>query len=134
MGAAREDFMAGQDGIEALWPTIFLRRTLPGADVANQALAAFILERDEASTDMTTDYLDGNLLVVDHPAIAWLHECINRTITDYFRALGMAYRSTGRCTAGPMSTGSAITTTRTIIRIPICRAPITCRCRRTAHP
>ena len=32
-----------------------------------------------------------------------------------------------------MSTGSAITTTRTTIRTAICRAPITCRRRPTAH-
>ena len=29
------------DGIEALWSTIFMRRALPGAELANQALSAF---------------------------------------------------------------------------------------------
>ena len=78
-------------GLEARWPTIFLRRTLPSAETANPVLAAFILELDENRTDMTTDYLGDNLLVVDHPAVAWLRECINRTVTDYFRELGMSY-------------------------------------------
>lgn len=84
--------MAGQgEGFQALWPTIFLHRTLPGADVANQALAAFILDRDESRADMTIDYLGGNLLVDNHPAIAWLRDCVNRTVADYFRGLGMTY-------------------------------------------
>ena len=42
--------------------------------------------------DLTTDYLGGNLLADDHPAIAWLRDCINRTVADYFRELGMAYQ------------------------------------------
>jgi len=56
----------GTEGLTALWPTLFLRRTLPGAEVANQALAALILELDEAKTDLTTDYLGGNFLLLDH--------------------------------------------------------------------
>ena len=79
------------DGIETLWPTIFMRRMLPGHDLANQALSAFILELEDANATLTTDYLRDNLLVAEHPAVMWLRECINRTITDYFRALGMAY-------------------------------------------
>ena len=79
------------DGIEALWPTVFMRRTLPGHDFANQALSAFVLELEDANTALTTDYLRDNLLTADHPAVAWLRDCINRTITDYFRTLGMAY-------------------------------------------
>ena len=39
------------DGFEALWPTVFLRRTLPGHELANQALAAFILELDDKNKD-----------------------------------------------------------------------------------
>ncbi len=80
------------DGIETLWPTIFMRRMLPGHDLANQALSAFILELEDANTTLTTDYLRDNLLVAEHPAVMWLRECINRTITDYFRALGMTYQ------------------------------------------
>ena len=80
------------DGIQALWPTIFMRGTLPGHDLANQALAAFVLELEDANSALSTDYLRDNLLTADHPAVAWLRDCINRTITDYFRALGMSYQ------------------------------------------
>jgi uncharacterized protein (TIGR02466 family) len=81
----------GSDGFTALWPTTFMLRTLPGAKLANQALSALVLELEAANRDLTTDYLGGNLLVNDHPAIAWLRDCINRTVGDYFRHLGMDY-------------------------------------------
>jgi uncharacterized protein (TIGR02466 family) len=93
-GSYKGAIMSGPagSGFEALWPTIFMRRTLPSHDAANQALAALVLERDADSRDMTTDYLGDNLLTDGHPAIGWLRECINRTIADYFRALGIAYK------------------------------------------
>lgn len=62
-----------------------------GTEVANQALAAYVLDLEMANTDLTTDYLGGNLLSHEHPAVAWLRDCINRTVADYFKKLGMAY-------------------------------------------
>lgn len=88
--------MAGEqpatDGVERLWPTVMLRRTLPGADVANQALSEFVLALEEGNTALTTDYLADNVLTADHPAIQWLRDCINRTIVEYFRQLGIDYK------------------------------------------
>ena len=51
MLAKGEAGMAEQttDGFEALWPTVFLRRTLPGHELADRALSAFILELDDAN-------------------------------------------------------------------------------------
>jgi hypothetical protein len=121
------------DGIEALWPTMFMRRTLPGADLANQALAAYILELEDANLTLATDYLRDNLLVADHPAVAWLRDCVNRTIADYFRALGIAYQIDwtlhGWANVNRLGDYHDPPTTRTAI----CPAPITCRCRRTAR-
>lgn len=79
-------------GFETLWPTVFLRRTLPGHEIANQALAAYILDLDRKNKDLTTDYLGANLMADEHPAVAWLRECVNRTVADYFRQLGMDYQ------------------------------------------
>ena len=80
------------DGFETLWPTVFLRRALPGHEIANQALAAYILDLDRKNKDLTTDYLGGNLMADEHPTVAWLRECVNRTVADYFRQLGMDYQ------------------------------------------
>ena len=82
---------SASEGFESLWPTVFLRRTLPGHELANQALAAYILDLDRKNRDMTTDYLGGNLMTDEHPAVAWLRECVNRTVADYFSHLGMGY-------------------------------------------
>jgi uncharacterized protein (TIGR02466 family) len=88
--------MAGEpsatDGVERLWPTIMLRRTLPSAEIANQVLAEFILALEEGKTALTTDYRADNLLVADHPAVQWLRDCINRTVVEYFRQIGINYQ------------------------------------------
>ena len=49
-------------GFLSLWPTSLLRRQLPGAGPANQALARLILDFDARHDQLTTDYLGGNLL------------------------------------------------------------------------
>ena len=74
-----------------LWPTRMLRHRLPGADQANPVLAAHILALDAATADLTTDYLRGNLLESDHPALAWLRDCVNRSVIDYVRSTGIDY-------------------------------------------
>lgn len=85
------DAEAGGDGFKALWPTIFMQATLPGHELANQELEKVIraLERDNRA--LTTDYLEANFLVHEHPAVAWLRECVNKTVVRYFRHLGMTY-------------------------------------------
>ena len=86
-----EERSAG-DGVKALWPTIFMQRTLPGHELANRELAGLVLGLERENADLTTDYLGGNILANDNPAVAWLRDCINRTVADYFRQLGMAYK------------------------------------------
>ena len=78
-------------GFLALWPTMLLQRSLPGHAAANQELARLIRTLDKERDDLTTDYLGGNILVTDNPAIAWLRDCINKTVIDYLRELGMDY-------------------------------------------
>ena len=88
--ASSSDPPAG-GGFHSLWPTILVERELPGHEAANAALLTLIedLERDNAA--LTTDYLGGNLLAGSHPAVAWLRDCVNKTVIDYFRHLGMDY-------------------------------------------
>jgi uncharacterized protein (TIGR02466 family) len=84
-----EDSAAG--GFRTLWPTIMVERVLPGHEAANQALAEYIESLDAQHADLTTDYLGGNLMADKHPAVQWLRECVNKTVIDYFRHLGMDY-------------------------------------------
>lgn len=79
------------EGFVSLWPTVLLHRRLPGHEAANQELRRLIEARAAAKADLTTDYLESNFLADDNPAIAWLRECVNRTVIDYLRRLGLAY-------------------------------------------
>ncbi len=44
------------DGFTQLWPTLFLRRQLPGHEAANQALLQLIEGLETQNRDLTTDY------------------------------------------------------------------------------
>ncbi|NCF26635.1 MAG: hypothetical protein GWP69_04605 [Gammaproteobacteria bacterium] len=79
------------DGFVSLWPTKILKRTLPDTQAANQALAGFIEDLDRKHRDVTTDYRSDDLFSHDHSGILWLRECVNVTVRDYFRHLGMDY-------------------------------------------
>ena len=78
------------DGFTQLWPTLFLQRQMPSADIANQALLQFLMAQDELQAQMTTDYRQQNLFEQTHPAIQWLHQCINKTIADYLSKSGVS--------------------------------------------
>lgn len=79
------------DGFVNLWPTILLKRVLPDADSANAELERLIEDLDERHRNLTTDYRSDNLFTMDNAAAAWLRECVNITVADYFRHLGMNY-------------------------------------------
>ena len=85
-----------KDGFVELWPTTILRRRLPGHDVANAELLRLVtaMEAGKAGAerqDFTTDYRSGNLLTLDNPAVAWLRDCINKTVIDYLKRAGLDY-------------------------------------------
>ncbi len=79
------------DGFVNLWPTILLKRVLPDADSANAELERLIEDLDERHRNLTTDYRSDNLFTMENAAAAWLRECVNITVADYFRHLGMNY-------------------------------------------
>ncbi|MGQ7848448.1 2OG-Fe(II) oxygenase family protein [Granulosicoccus sp. 3-233] len=78
------------DGFTQLWPTLFLQRQLPSADIANQALRQFLMMQDDSQAQLTTDYRQQNLFEQTHPALQWLHQCINKTIADYLSRSGVS--------------------------------------------
>lgn len=80
-----------EGGFESLWPTIVVKRTIPGHESANEALLAVIDKLETANAALTTDYRDGDLLALDDPATKWLAQCINVTVRNYFAHLAMDY-------------------------------------------
>ena len=79
------------DGFVTLWPTVVLKRMLPGAERANDELARFIEALEKRHRDLTTDYRSDNLFTMENAAAAWLKDCVNITVGDYFRHLEMDY-------------------------------------------
>lgn len=86
------------EGFVKLWPTTLLKRELPAAAAANQALRQLLLELEKGHSadgsatgakDLTTDYLQQDLLAIEHPALQWLAACINKTVADYLRGTGV---------------------------------------------
>jgi uncharacterized protein (TIGR02466 family) len=90
-------FTPDENGFLALWPTQFLQRQLPNAETANDVLAQIIVEQESAyganaaAGDLSSDYLSQDFLSIDHPVIAWLKACINKSIGDYLHQQGMEY-------------------------------------------
>ncbi|MDH3221233.1 MAG: 2OG-Fe(II) oxygenase family protein [Gammaproteobacteria bacterium] len=82
---------AYNDGFLQLWPTTLLQRTLPGHERANPALGALIEQLEAGNKDLTTDYLDDNLMTNEHPALQWLKDCVNKTVIDYLHRQGLDY-------------------------------------------
>jgi len=80
-----------RDGFLQLWPTTLLQQELPGHARANPALRELVLGLEAGHADLTTDYLGGNLFELDHPAVAWLRECVNGSIVQYLRRQGLDY-------------------------------------------
>ena len=85
----------------ALWPTTFLQDALPGAENANIVLGDMIAEMDGRAADMTTDYLQGNFFEIDHPAVQWLRDCVNRCVVQYAQNAGIDYEMDWHVQAWP---------------------------------
>jgi len=91
------------DGFLSLWPTHFMQRHLPNAELANKALLATIFEQESdyasgrqasdknQASALTSDYLSQDFLAENNPVIGWLKECINKSIGDYLRHSGLNY-------------------------------------------
>jgi uncharacterized protein (TIGR02466 family) len=85
----------------ALWPTTFMRHSLPGSGAANPLLADLIEEMDGQAADMTANYHGGNLFAHSHPALLWLKACLDRAVLDYARHTGTDYDLDWRLQAWP---------------------------------
>ncbi len=72
-----------------LWPTLLVRRQLPGFEQPNAGLAAFIVEQDAREADYTARYQEQNLFASAHPAVGWLKDQIDQTAAAFLRHVGI---------------------------------------------
>ncbi|KAA3633360.1 MAG: hypothetical protein DWQ08_02015 [Proteobacteria bacterium] len=78
-------------GFCTLWPTLFLHRNIAGSSDANRHIKKLVLEREKANARLTSDYASYNLFEIDHPVVAWLKQCVNKTVADYLNRQGLGY-------------------------------------------
>lgn len=80
-----------EDGFTALWPTLFLERRIQGCEAPNTYLRAVVFDCEKENRTLTTDYASYNFFGIDQPAVAWLKQCVNKTVADYLRRLDIGY-------------------------------------------
>jgi len=72
-----------------LWPTLLIKRRLPGCEEHNLGLEAYIAEQEAREADYTARYQEQNFFAAKRPAVRWLEEQINQTAKSFLRQFGI---------------------------------------------
>ena len=72
-----------------VWPTLLVRRQLPGYQQANAGLAAYIYEQEKREADFTVRYAEQNFLGGENPAVRWLRDQVNQTVSSLLLHAGI---------------------------------------------
>lgn len=77
--------------LHEMWPTGLIKRRLRDHHRPNQDLIAIIDDMERQNRDLTTDFNTNRFGDSRHPAVNWLMGEINRSLTLYFKQMGMHY-------------------------------------------
>ena len=72
-----------------VWPTLLVRRSLPGFEQPTSDLAAHIADQEAREADYTARYQEQNFLLGEHPALRWLKDQIDQTVAAFIHYLGI---------------------------------------------
>ena len=72
-----------------VWPTMLVKRHLPGYEQPTASLAARILEHEARETDYTARYQEQNFFASDNPAVRWLKHQVDQTAIAFLRHAGV---------------------------------------------
>jgi uncharacterized protein (TIGR02466 family) len=72
-----------------LWPTMLVRRQLPGFEQPTVGLAAHIAEHEAREADYTARYQEQNFFASENPAVLWLRDQINETAIAFLGQVGI---------------------------------------------
>ena len=72
-----------------VWPTLLVRRRLPGFEQPTADLAALIAEQEAREADFTARYQEQSFLLGGHPAVRWLKDQIDQTTAAFLSHLGI---------------------------------------------
>ena len=68
-----------------------LRRNLPDFETPNRGLLNLICDMEKTNRNLTIDYLDNNLLNLDHPGANWLRGEVNNLAIFYLQSISIDY-------------------------------------------
>lgn len=74
-----------------LWPTLLLRRRLPGHEEHADTLVELVEKMDREHEQLTARFQAVDIFGLGHPGILWLRECIDESVQAYFHRVGMDY-------------------------------------------
>ena len=74
-----------------LWPTLLLRRSLPGHEEHYDTLMKVVEEMEREHEQLTARFQTVDIFGLDNPGIAWLRKSIDETVQSYFDMVGMNY-------------------------------------------
>ena len=72
-----------------IWPTMLVRRQPPGFEQPTEGLAAHILEQEGRERDYTARYQEQDFFASQKPAVRWLKDQINQTVTAFLSHSGV---------------------------------------------
>lgn len=72
-----------------VWPTLLVKRQLPGFEKQNAGLAAHIAEQEAREADFTARYLQQSFFASKDPSVQWLKEQIDLTVTGFLAHYGI---------------------------------------------
>jgi len=72
-----------------LWPTMLVSRRLPGYEQPTAGLAAHIAEQEAREADYTARYQEQRFFSSERPAVCWLKDQIDQTVTAFLRQRGI---------------------------------------------
>ena len=77
-----------------VWPTLLVKRLLPGFEQPNEGLAAHIAEQEAREADFTARYHEQSFFSSEHPAVRWLRGEIDQTVTAFLGYAGIERKVT----------------------------------------
>ena len=72
-----------------LWPTLLVKRVLPGFEQPTAGLAAHISELEAREADYTARFQEQNFFSSAHPAVRWLKDQVEQTANAVLRQVGI---------------------------------------------
>jgi uncharacterized protein (TIGR02466 family) len=72
-----------------VWPTMLVKRHLPGFEQPTAGLAAHILKQEAREADYTARYQEQDFFSSENPSVHWLRGQINQTTTAFLRQVGI---------------------------------------------